>query len=288
MSTVLAVSLSSDVSASAHVADASTDIGEQAVQLYTRSNYHWYLKQEWQHPRVRCLGFDPERPDRLYLTHSLGEGQVVRSIDVVWDVCRSSGNECSVAVTDGRKVLLTPLGRCVMPPPMSLHQVSVTAPPRCSAFFPAPPSRVQGSPSAPATDTTCETSVSLADETGWGFAFACLGGTSLHVVVGDGLGSVRQTGTLDLTAVRELGGLFVRNMALVSLVKSEQSQPVICVLLGGTRVTFADDHSVKCNTHSCISEGDLVLLSLRFDGGKLEVLRTDLCGVPGRWPCSRT
>jgi len=40
------------------------------VQLYYRSNYHWYLKQQWTGMDMKLLFFDSEVSNRIYLTES--------------------------------------------------------------------------------------------------------------------------------------------------------------------------------------------------------------------------
>ena len=76
------------------------------VQLYHRDNYHWYLKLELQN--YNLLGFDAETPGRLLLSRS---GEVV-VLDTVWDVCVNTlSKDSSIAVIDGRQLLLTPLGK---------------------------------------------------------------------------------------------------------------------------------------------------------------------------------
>ena len=76
------------------------------VQLYHRDNYHWYLKLELQN--YFLLGFDTETPGRVLISRS---GEVV-VLDTVWDVCVNSfSKDSSIAVIDGRQLLLTPLGK---------------------------------------------------------------------------------------------------------------------------------------------------------------------------------
>ena len=40
------------------------------VQIYTRGNYHWYLKQQWTAVGLRCLGFDTEVVGRLFMVQT--------------------------------------------------------------------------------------------------------------------------------------------------------------------------------------------------------------------------
>ena len=100
--------------------------GNQSVLLYTMSNYHWYLKQE-----IRpSLSVDPSgRPTQLRaLWHSedarklvvLESTGLVRTLDFIWDVTVSASSQArTAAVLDGQAVLLTPLAKQMVPPPMS-------------------------------------------------------------------------------------------------------------------------------------------------------------------------
>lgn len=117
--------------------DASAGVEETGrpglVQLYYRGNYHWYLKQQWAGLDLRFLGFDEELVNRFYLSQSLGaEGgssgtPVWRVVDFTWDIASSSTADSSVAVVDGPKLLLTPLGINNIPPPMCKHTVALSA-----------------------------------------------------------------------------------------------------------------------------------------------------------------
>ena len=104
---------------------------------------------------LRCLRFDKEVVGRLYLIGSLGHDAYVRVIDSCWDSCSSSTKvssplavctkinprsehmflfsfshhmnsfglqDSSVAVIDGAQVLLTPVARATVPPPMSMYR----------------------------------------------------------------------------------------------------------------------------------------------------------------------
>ena len=51
-----------------YLLDGSHFVG--CVQLYYRSNYHWYLKQQWTGTDMKLLSFDLEISNRIYLTES--------------------------------------------------------------------------------------------------------------------------------------------------------------------------------------------------------------------------
>ncbi|CAM9165379.1 unnamed protein product, partial [Ectocarpus fasciculatus] len=110
------------------------------VQIYYRENFHWYLKQQWTGLDLACHGFDSEVIGRLYLTECRSKlpagSAVVRVIDLVWEATASPTSDCSIAVTDGVEVHMTPLGHAVVPPPMSLYRTpAMSAPPRHVSFW---------------------------------------------------------------------------------------------------------------------------------------------------------
>ena len=135
----------------------------QFVQLYHRDNYHWYLKQQWSGRDCRCHGFDAELPDRLYLSEESTLGVCAHVVDLVWDTCTSVSSDCTAAVVDGREVLLTPLGRALVPPPMSMHRLPLPAPSRHVSFWRS---------AALMTDSDS----SAKGELPWGLACLCDGG----------------------------------------------------------------------------------------------------------------
>lgn len=155
-STILAVGLSSPQSNKTDESSAKTSINY--VQLYTRGNYHWYLKQQFSGCSLKCLGFDPEQLRRLYFTQMVPHNShnppetsdsnirddrsgdfpelrpVIRMVDLGWDVCSSLTEDASVAVLDGHSVLLTPLGHKVTPPPMSTYKITLPSACNYAAF----------------------------------------------------------------------------------------------------------------------------------------------------------
>jgi elongator complex protein 1 len=114
------------------------------VQIYCRGNYHWYLKQQFSGVGLSCLGFDAEVSSKLYMTQcgSLVEtgslAPAIRIVEFAWDVTRSMTPESSVAVVDGYQILLTSLGICNVPPPMSQYQVKLSRPCNFSNFWLVP------------------------------------------------------------------------------------------------------------------------------------------------------
>ncbi|PIK52107.1 putative elongator complex protein 1 [Apostichopus japonicus] len=93
------------------------------VQLWTVSNYHWYLKQSLTFDtseRVTAIFWDPEPANRLHLICANGS-----HLQYTWRsvTSTSQGQTQSdhgwAAVIDGCEVLLTPFRNMIVPPPMS-------------------------------------------------------------------------------------------------------------------------------------------------------------------------
>ena len=141
--TLLAVGLTTAVTNTNSDTDNRNTV--QYVQLYTRNNYRWYLKQQISGLDLFCLGFDSEISNKLYFSQrsvnsttatATSTAVYLRTVDLSWDVCTSVHTaDGSVAVIDGCQVLLTPLGISAVPPPMSLHQVVLTQACNSCAFW---------------------------------------------------------------------------------------------------------------------------------------------------------
>ena len=60
-------------------------------------------------------------------------------MDIAWDVCASATADSTVAVIDGSRLLLTPLGINNIPPPMCKHTLNITTEsiPAGASTFPA-------------------------------------------------------------------------------------------------------------------------------------------------------
>lgn len=94
----------------------------RAAQVWHRSNYKWYLK----HEQRGATAFLWDRMAPLTLHVSLPASRDKRggslSIAFAWEYCVSRGSEpelSTIASSDMGRVLLTPLGRLIVPPPMS-------------------------------------------------------------------------------------------------------------------------------------------------------------------------
>lgn len=124
-----------------------------AVQLWTRNNYHWYLKHEVESnlcdqsiiSSSPTMLWHPELPLCIYI--SLGSG-LIEMRKFVWeslvDLKLKPEDTGSVAVIDGYQILLTPFRFQVVPPPMSTCQISTQSLP--SPTRPNIPTHVAFSP----------------------------------------------------------------------------------------------------------------------------------------------
>ncbi|XP_065189160.1 putative elongator complex protein 1 [Sycon ciliatum] len=111
------------------------------VQLWTFSNYHYYMKQQlcWKNTGLQCVHWDSDAALRLHVMASNGE---YGRYDWFWTTSVSPGlvaeNNVTVSVTDGGKLLQTPLRRVVVPPPMSHRSIALNSPAaQCAVSPPA-------------------------------------------------------------------------------------------------------------------------------------------------------
>ncbi|XP_065059792.1 putative elongator complex protein 1 [Rhopilema esculentum] len=97
------------------------------LQLWTRNNYHWYLKQEYRFSsmgrRISSLIWDADSPLKL---HVVCEDGFYYQLTLRWTVLQNK--DSCVAVIDGSNLLLTPFATAVVPPPMSLMKATFKAP----------------------------------------------------------------------------------------------------------------------------------------------------------------
>lgn len=91
-----------------------------AIQIWSFSNYHWYLKQEWRHPKEHRVDFswDTEIPMHLFTWTTSG---LVQLISICWDSA-VTGDSLALVI-DGSCLLVTPLNLAVVPPPMSFFKL---------------------------------------------------------------------------------------------------------------------------------------------------------------------
>ncbi|KXZ43844.1 hypothetical protein GPECTOR_79g123 [Gonium pectorale] len=99
------------------------------LQVWHRSNWHWYLKHERRYPPLpgaaAAAGGPHVRWDEQAggLLHVLTPGGLYEQVSLAWDVCVSARG--TAAVVDGSAVLLTPLRHGLVPPPMCAARVAL-------------------------------------------------------------------------------------------------------------------------------------------------------------------
>jgi elongator complex protein 1 len=96
------------------------------VQIWHRSNYHWYLKQEFVYnaERIASVQFHTENPSTLYVLFDSSHSW--REYKIRWDssTVLSEPSSCNVFVIDGCMLKVTPLVRAIIPPPLSAAQIT--------------------------------------------------------------------------------------------------------------------------------------------------------------------
>jgi hypothetical protein len=97
------------------------------VQVYYRSNFHWYLKQQWSGFKVRCFGFDSEYEGRIILSEVFSNSsvEVLRIVDMTQEIFSSESSLGTTGVVDGCNVRLSPLGISMVPPPIFSYSLSL-------------------------------------------------------------------------------------------------------------------------------------------------------------------
>uniref|UniRef100_A0A1X7SQK1 Uncharacterized protein n=1 Tax=Amphimedon queenslandica TaxID=400682 RepID=A0A1X7SQK1_AMPQE len=120
------------------------------IQLWSVSNYHWYLKQEIQSSKTTPTDettpthytgvvWDPIVP--LHLHTLLNNGQYIQynwKRGVVTSTSLNVNNNSTVAVIDGEVLLLTPFRDVIIPPPMSHKRLMFPSPVVMATFCPTP------------------------------------------------------------------------------------------------------------------------------------------------------
>ena len=113
------------------------------VQLWHRSNYHWYLKQELRFvgEQVTCTKFDEEQSYFLYVGLCEKESSRLtwREYEFQWDTSTlhttiDPSPICTAVSIDGCFLNLTPLDKALVPPPMYAATLSMDSPIREVAF----------------------------------------------------------------------------------------------------------------------------------------------------------
>ncbi|GAA5945114.1 hypothetical protein JCM3775_000913 [Rhodotorula graminis] len=157
-------------------------IVEHVVQLWHRSNYHWYLKLSLSpflsstssaataapHLSLESRGFawHPEKAHSLALVTPSG----AQAYELSWDTYRSERaapmDDGTVAVVDGADIKLTPFRLQNVPPPMCAMTLgsptaSTSRPPAHIAFAPSLPTTTASSSSLPPSSVTASTSITF-------------------------------------------------------------------------------------------------------------------------------
>jgi elongator complex protein 1 len=111
--------------------NANSSEYQSIVQLWSVSNYYWYLKQSYHFSmpnKVTCVSWDPEDSYKLHLITKQGQyinyklGWTVNNCNKVKDY------NGSIAVIDSSNVLITPFKDKVIPPPMSHFKLNCQKP----------------------------------------------------------------------------------------------------------------------------------------------------------------
>ena len=106
------------------------------LQLYAADNYVWYLKYQQSLEYVLTyVQFDAELAMRLHIGYTLNSACLCDSIDFLNRSTVAATEDCTIAVVNGNQCLLTPLGKAIVPPPMSKYQVASTAAIRHVIFY---------------------------------------------------------------------------------------------------------------------------------------------------------
>ncbi|KAA6419594.1 MAG: elongator complex 1-like [Trebouxia sp. A1-2] len=101
------------------------------VQIWHRSNWHWYLKQEQVYTDGQGVRVSWDEVAALRLHVASGAGWY-RQVDLAME--RTVSSSGTAAVVDGATLLLTPLQRALVPPPMCAVAAVFPHPMQCLAF----------------------------------------------------------------------------------------------------------------------------------------------------------
>ncbi|XP_023219485.1 elongator complex protein 1-like [Centruroides sculpturatus] len=97
------------------------------LSLWTTGNYHWYSKYNFRiNDKINIVQWDQQNPYKLHVV--FGNGDYIQYL-WSWSINSSFGqselDSASVAVIDGKKLLLTPFRHLVVPPPMSAFSMTM-------------------------------------------------------------------------------------------------------------------------------------------------------------------
>ncbi|KAI1107353.1 IkappaB kinase complex, IKAP component [Jackrogersella minutella] len=111
---------------------------DDRIQLWSVSNYQWYLKQEiLTHKQLHCLTWHPEKPLRFASAIS---GKLLLA-EYIFEITRGSltppYDYGAIVVVDGKTIKITPFRTASVPPPMSLFELKASSPIIDVVFSPA-------------------------------------------------------------------------------------------------------------------------------------------------------
>ena len=99
----------------------SSDNHVKVIQLYSSSNFHWYLKSEFKYESECIAHFHPDNPNiisRFSLPTPNQSVSYLERLVLARECFADPNNNGSVFVVDGTKLLSTPFQHCNIPPPM--------------------------------------------------------------------------------------------------------------------------------------------------------------------------
>lgn len=98
----------------------------EEIQLWTTNNYHWYLKQTYPiSEKVLCVKWHPEKPLHLCVVTASLISIIDLTTKIVTGPTVMGANDIGMTVvTDGCDAKITPLSRAMVPPPISLREVT--------------------------------------------------------------------------------------------------------------------------------------------------------------------
>ena len=101
------------------------------VQLWHRSNYHWYCKYELRYDRalVSMVNFDEERPHDIAVSMitEFSSDILVRDYAFAWDAGAVSPDGTAASI-DGSLLNFTPFKQAIVPPPMYFATITMDDP----------------------------------------------------------------------------------------------------------------------------------------------------------------
>lgn len=117
--------------------DAPDSCSRKRIDLYSFRNYHWYLKyrlelgsSDFADNDHVWMAFDFTDPLLLYVysgTWASPRERMLRLYRLQWTISLNAERDDTLAVIDGHRVLLTPLRRCVLPPPLYAFDACIPA-----------------------------------------------------------------------------------------------------------------------------------------------------------------